>query len=185
MSLFQRPLLLVPLSVLIACGGHPPLRQITPVEGSRTREGGEIRRIDSTHGNEIRPLRPGTRTIERVDTGRTIRPLDGGAAGREVTPTREITPLSNDVVPVDGTTWVGSNHEGPITFEFLIGGILRYTTPNGTWSNGTWSQQGNTITFEMNSHYADYTGQIRGTRMSGTGHNTPGARWDWRAERQP
>src|SRR5690349_5461747 len=155
---FRRPRLLLSLTLLTACGGHPPLQQITPVEGSRTREGGEIRRIDSTHGNEIRPLHPGTRTIERVDSGRVIRPLSGGAVTRESTPTREITPLSNDVVPVDGTTWIGSNHEGAITFEFLIGGILRYTTANGTWSNGTWSQQGNTITFEMNAHYADYTG---------------------------
>ena len=178
MSRSRRPLLLVSLTLLAACGGHPPLQQITPVEGSRTREGGEIRRLDSS-GHEIRPLRPGERTIERVDSGHTIRPLAGAA------PAREIVPLNGDVVPVDVTTWVGSNHEGAITFEFLIGGILRYSTPNGTWTNGTWSQQGNTITFEMNSHYADYTGQIRGTHMSGTGHNTRGARWEWRAERQP
>ena len=179
MSPFRRPAFLVAFLLLTACGGHPPLRQITPVEGSRTREGGEIRPIDSTRSPEIRPLHPGDRTIQRVDSGRSIRPLAGAA------PAREITPLAGDVVPLDSTTWVGANHEGAITLEFLIGGILRYTTANGTWTNGTWSQQGNTVTFEMNSHYADYTGQIRGTHMSGTGHNTRGARWEWRADRQP
>ena len=179
MSRSRRSSLLVVLTLLTACGGHPPLRQITPVEGSRTRDGGEIRRIDSTTGHEIRPLHPGDRTIERVDSGRTIRPLDGAA------PAREITPLNTEVVPVDATTWVGSDHEGALTLEFLVGGSLRYTKPSGTWTNGTWSQQGNTITFEMNSHYADYTGQIRGTHVSGTGQNTRGARWEWRADRQP
>ena len=177
MFLSQRPLLLASL-LLAACGGHPPLRQITPVEGSQTREGGTIQPLDSSRTREIRPLHPGDQTIAPLDSGRTIRPVAGAAAGRE------IVPLSTEVVPVDGTTWVGADHEGPLTLEFLVGGILRYTKPGGTYINGTWQQHSNTITFETNSHYADWTGEIRGRRMTGTGHNRQGARWDWRAERE-
>ena len=173
-----RPARYLPLALLVACGGQP-LRQITPVEGSRTREGGTILPIDSTHPREIRPLAPGTASGASADSSRVIRPLHGApAAGRE------IAPLDTVVVPLDGTTWSGSNHEGSITFEFLIGGILRYTTPNGTWTNGTWRQQGNSVTFAMNDGYAEYTGRISGTRMSGTGQNRTGARWEWRADRQ-
>lgn len=164
---------------LSACGGGTPLQQITPVPGSRTSEGGTIMPLDSSRGREIRPLQPGDRTIVPVDSGRSIRPL-GAATGAA----REIVPLDTTVVPVDDTKWVGSNHEGELTLEFRIGGILRYTAPSGTWTNGTWRQVGNTVTFEMNDHYAEYTGQVRGTRISGTGHNRTGARWEWRAERQ-
>lgn len=166
------------LLLLAACGGGQHLQPITPIEGSRTREGGTIQPLDSTRTREIRPLHPGERTIAPLDSARSIRPLEGAA------PAREIVPLNGEVIPLDGTIWVGSNHEGAITFEFLVGGILRYSTAHGTWTNGTWLQEGNTVTMEMNDHYADYSGQIRGTRLSGTGHNRAGARWDWRADRQ-
>lgn len=173
-----RPAPLLLMALLTACGGNrPPLATIERVPGSTTHEikpldshGREIVPLDSTPGREVRPLE---------QDERTIRPLGSSpAAGRE------IAPLDTLVVPVDGTTWHGSNYEGALTLEFLIGGILRYTTPNGTWSNGTWHQQGNSVAFEMNSHYADYSGRIRGTRMSGAGHNRAGRTWDWQATRQ-
>lgn len=166
------------LVLMAACSGGHQLQPITPVPGSRTTEGRTIEPLDSSRTREIRPLHPGEHTIVPLDSGRTVRPLEGAASGRE------IVPLSGEVVPVDGTKWVGSDHEGPLTLEFLVGGILRYTKPGGTYTNGTWQQHSNTITFETNSHYADWTGEIRGRRMSGTGHNRQGVRWDWRAERE-
>ena len=175
------------LALLTACGGGHRLQPITPVPGSRTTEGRTIEPLDSSRSREIRPLHPGTHTIVPLDSGRTIVPRDSGRTVRPLDATasgREIVPLSTEVVPVDGTRWVGSDHEGPLTLEFLVGGILRYTKPGGTFTNGTWQQHSNTVTFETNSHYADWTGEIRGRRMSGTGHNRQGARWDWRAERE-
>lgn len=165
------------LALLTACGGHR-LQPITPVPGSRTTEGRTIEPLDSTRTREIRPLHPGEQTIMPLDSGRTIRPLDGAA------PAREIVPIGGAVAPVEGTTWVGSDHEGPLTLEFLAGGTLRYTKPSGTYTNGTWQQAASTITFETNSHYADWTGEIRGRRMSGTGRNRQGVRWEWRTERE-
>lgn len=171
---------------LTACGGGRQLQPITPVPGSRTTEGRTIQPLDSTHSREIRPLHPGEHTIVPLDSGRTIMPLDSTRTVRPLgttTPAREIVPLSGEVAPIEGTRWTGSDHEGPLTLEFLAGGILRYTKPSGTYTNGTWQQTSNTITFETNSHYADWTGVIRGRRITGTGHNRQGVRWDWRAER--
>jgi hypothetical protein len=174
-------------AAITGCSGGHHLQPTTPVPGSRSTEGRTIEPLDSAHTREIRPLHPGDHTIIPLDSGRTIVPLDSAHTVRPLgttTPTREIAPLSTEVVPVDGTRWTGSDHEGPLTLEFLVGGILRYTKPSGTYTNGTWEQHSNTITFETNSHYADWTGEIRGRRMTGTGHNRQGARWDWRAERE-
>jgi hypothetical protein len=186
MRWIRHPSLLPLLALLTACSGGHHLQPITPVPGSRTTEGRTIEPLDSSRIREIRPLHPGEQTIVPLDSGRTIAPLDSGRTIRPVNgaaPTREIVPLNTEVVPVDGTTWVGSDHEGPLTLEFLVGGILRYTKPGGTYTNGTWQQSSNTITFETNSHYADWAGEIHGTRMTGTGRNRQGVRWDWRAER--
>lgn len=177
MRLGRRPAPLCLLVLLTACGGNRrPLGTIEPVPGSRTREGGEIVPLDSARAREIRPLGRTEHEIAPLDSGRTILPRT--AAGRE------IAPIEGEVVPVDATRWQGTNYEGELTLEFLIGGILRYTAPSGTWTNGTWHQAGNTITFEMNSHFADYTGRIRGPRMSGSAHDRHGRTWDWQATRQ-
>lgn len=163
--------------LLAGCAAHrPPLATIERIPGSTTHEGASA--ADSSH------------TIHRLQgsgsaSGGTIRPLhDSGATAPA--PAGEIVPLRDtaNVVPVDGTTWAGSNYEGPLTLEFLVGGILRYTTPGGTWTNGTWEQHANAITFEMNSHFADYSGRIRGGRMNGTARNRTGRTWDWEATRQ-
>ena len=199
MRLRRHPALLSLVALLVACsGGHRPLGTIEPVPGSRTREGGTIVPIDTTRPREIRRLDAQGREIAPVDStvAREIRPLDAsGNPPREirrlgdttrsgVRGLREVEPTDTLIVPLDSTTWQGANYEGEITLEFLVGGILRYTTGNGTFSNGTWQQDGNAVTFEMNSHFADWTGRIRGTRMSGTGQNRAGRRWDWQATRQ-
>ena len=181
MRLRRRPAPQLFLVLLAACGGtQRPLGTIEPVPGSRTREGREIVPLDSVVSRQIKPLNGIGREIVPLDSGRTIRRL----GDTTVIIGREIAPVETEVVPVDGTLWRGSNYEGELILEFLIGGILRYTAPSGTWSNGTWHQDGNGITFEMNSHWSDYSGRIRGTRMTGTGYNRAGRTWDWQATRQ-
>lgn len=168
--------LLVTLFLGGCAGGHPPLATIQRIPGS-TQEGGAAASHDT-----LRPIR-------RIDgtaapTAGTIRPLHDSA---DAAPTAgEIIPLrdTSAVEPVEGTSWTGSNVDGALTLEFLAGGSLRYTTPNGTYTNGTWQQHAHTITFEMNSHFADYSGRIHGTRMNGQAHNTQGRSWAWEAARQ-
>lgn len=190
MSAGRRSLALLTAALLAGCAGaHPPLATITRIPGSTTREGNTIEPLDSAHTiHRVNGTAPGTAGVIRPlhdsgsatpSTAGTIRPL----SGHQSASLREVAPLDTVVVPVDGSRWAGSTLDGPITFEFLVGGVLRYTTENGTYANGTWQQLGNTIQFEMNGHYADYSGRIHAGRMSGNAHNTEGRAWDWEATR--
>jgi hypothetical protein len=153
---------------------------------------GTITPVPEERAHEIKPLDASGHEIVPLDSAHTIRRLAGAARPvHEIRPlhdstgaVREIVPLDSTVVPLDGSTWQAENYEGSLRLEFLVGGILRYTSANGTWTNGTWHQEGNAVTFEMNSHYADYAGHLRGTRMSGTAHNTTGRTWEWAATRE-
>jgi hypothetical protein len=184
MPRLRRPAPLLLTLFLAACGGnHRTLGIITPVPAEGSHEikpldhpRHEIVPLDSTRPHEIQRLDASGHEITPVDSTRTIRPLTGAV--------REIVPLDTLVTPLDGTAWRGENYEGALQLEFLVGGILRYTSFNGTFSNGTWHQEANLVTFEMNSHYADYTGHIRGSQMSGAAHNSTGRTWDWAATRE-
>ena len=200
MRLGRRPAPLLVTLLLAACGGnHRPLGTITPVPESGTHEikplgapRPEIVPLDSTRPHDVQRLDAAGHEIVPLDSAHTIRRFaDATRPVHEIRPlhdsvgaVREISPLGTAVTPLDGTKWQGENFEGALTLEFLVGGILRYTTPNGTWTNGTWHQDANVITFEMNAHYADYTGRLRGSRMTGTGHNRTGRTWDWSAARE-
>ena len=200
--------------LLVACGGGGrPLATIEPIPGSRTHEGREIVPLDSTRtirrtaeGNPAREIVPLARSGEQVSG--EIRPLGGGASGstreivpldtRPVTPstsdgTREIRPLSGAtaVAQVDGpadslvgTIWEGRGLEGTITLEFLAGGVLRYTTTDESYTNGSWRQRADSVSFEMNAGYAEWSGRLGGTRMAGSAHNRAGRQWQWQAERR-
>jgi hypothetical protein len=194
MSLPSKSAWTLVVAALMGCAGNRPLATIEPIPGSR--EGGvagTIQPIDSVAGT-IRPLEgaaAGTiQPLDREPTAGEIVPRSDGRptiqprGGREIERRRGRDAESNEVVPVDGTRWVGTYHEGALTLEFLVGGILRYTIPSGTWTNGTWVQTSNDISFEMNARFAEFTGRIRGTTMSGTGRNRSGARWEWEAARQ-
>ena len=168
--------LILPLLLSGCAAQRPPLATIERIPGSTTHGGDPS--ADSTH--TIRPLQGSGNA-----TAGTIRPLrDSGdttsATAGEIVPLRDTA----SVIPLDGTTWNSSNYEGSLTLEFLVGGILRYTTSAGTWTNGTWEQHANAVTFEMNSHFADYSGHIRGGHMSGTARNRTGRTWDWEATRR-
>lgn len=189
---FRRPVICTALLLLAACGGgQRELARIEPIPGSRTHEGGEIvpldsaRRRQTAEGNiagEIVPLRGAQ---ARTDTAavREIRPL-GSSSGND---SRTIVPIAVPQGPTDtllATTWQGEGLEGSITFEFLADGVLRYTTSDSSYTNGTWEQRGNRISFEMNSRFAEWTGRIDRTRMAGSAHNSAGRQWNWQASRQ-
>ena len=156
-----RPVICIAPFLLAACGGgKPPLQTIEPIRGSRTSEGNIV--------GEIVPIR-------------------GGQARPDTTPLREIRPITVPHGPADtllGTTWNGEGLDGEITFEFLGDGILRYTTADSSYTNGTWQQSGNTISFEMNARFAEWTGRIEAARMAGAAHNSAGRRWNWQATRR-
>jgi hypothetical protein len=84
---------------------------------------------------------------------------------------------------VEGTTWEGRSNLGVFIVRFERGGVLSYTSPGGTYRNGTWRQLGNVIYLEMNNHYADYRGEIRGDRLVGEASNKVGAHWKWDVKR--
>ncbi|MFO0925650.1 MAG: TIGR02996 domain-containing protein [Gemmataceae bacterium] len=83
-----------------------------------------------------------------------------------------------------GTAWAGDDSDGDRdVFRYLPDGVLNYTSPSGTFQNGTWRQIGNTVLMEMNRHYADYTGLIAGDRIVGSARNVTRHRWTWDVRR--
>ena len=85
---------------------------------------------------------------------------------------------------VEGTMWEGNTDRGVFIVRFERGGMLCYTSPSGTFRNGTWTQNGNVILLEMNGHYADYRGEMRGDRILGEASNKPGMKWNWNVKRK-
>src|SRR5688500_15940829 len=78
-------------------------------------------------------------------------------------------PGANAATSLAGTSWSGSDSTGEFRqYRFQSDGTLAYTTPKGSFTNGTWKQSGATVTFEINNHYADYRGEIRGDTIEGT-----------------
>jgi uncharacterized protein (TIGR02996 family) len=79
-----------------------------------------------------------------------------------------------------GTCWSGRDSDGAFyVFRFRPRGKLNYTSPTGTFLNGTWKQVGNVVGMEMNRHYADYEGIIAGGRIRGSARNVDRRRWRW------
>jgi hypothetical protein len=65
---------------------------------------------------------------------------------------------------LEGTTWKGTDSDGTEwSFEYRRGGALHYVLSGAPHDNGTWKQDGATVVMETNDHYADYTGEIRGS----------------------
>jgi pimeloyl-ACP methyl ester carboxylesterase len=109
------------------------------------------------------------------------------SAGSETEPPVQPQDDRTDPDPgsVAGTTWAGTDSYGHhYVFSYLPGGILRYTSPSGTFNNGTWRQNGDRVYMEMNDRYSQHEGVIRGSKMSGAARNVKGDRWTWSVERQ-
>ncbi len=89
------------------------------------------------------------------------------------------------VPSIAGTTWEGTDvHGDHYVYEFLEDGTLRYTTHEGSWTNGTWTQDGARVYMETNQRYAERVGTIAGSKMTGRGWNVTGLKWTWEAERK-
>ena len=59
-------------------------------------------------------------------------------------------------------------------YSFDEDGILTYTSPSGTYSNGTWTQDNDAVYMETNNKYSERTGTIYRDTMSGDGWNVTG-----------
>ncbi|MBC8555395.1 MAG: hypothetical protein H8D23_37750 [Candidatus Brocadiales bacterium] len=89
------------------------------------------------------------------------------------------------VPSVSGTTWTGKDSDGEYsTYNFLPDGKLHYDIQSGFWQNGSWKQNGNNIYFEMNNKFSVHVGTISGNKMKGTGLNTEGHEWTWKAKKK-
>ncbi len=168
-----------------------PAREIVPLAHSGAPVSGEIHPLPRNEG-EIRPLAGAS-----AGSTREIVPLGNRpASGTTASDPREIRPLGTvgaaaavaEVTgPADslaGSTWEGRGLDGTITLEFLPDGTLRYTTADETWANGSWRQHADSVSFEMNSGYAEWSGRVGSTRMAGSAHNRSGRQWQWQADRR-
>ena len=80
-----------------------------------------------------------------------------------------------------GTCWAGTDsRDCHYIWRYLPGGVLNYTSPSGTYQNGTWAQVGNHVAMETNRHYADCEGFVGGDEIRGKSHNITGLKWRWR-----
>ncbi len=86
---------------------------------------------------------------------------------------------------LEGTVWAGTDSDGDYyVYEFLAGGTLKYTSPSGTFTDGTWEQNGNSIYMEKNKKFSECEGIISGNSMSGNCWNQNGHKWTWTVTRQ-
>jgi len=107
------------------------------------------------------------------------------------TPTSTLTPTqvatsTPSVINLEGTVWTGTDSDGEdFVYEFLSGGIFKYTVSGETYTNGTWEQDGTSVYIETNNKFAESDAVISGNTMTGTFRNIDGHEWTWTAERQP
>jgi len=83
-----------------------------------------------------------------------------------------------------GTCWSGpSTLETHYVWRFLPKGVLNYTSPTGTFQNGTWQQIGTVVQMEVNRHYTDHEGFVVGDWIHGRSKNVVGQHWRWKTKR--
>jgi hypothetical protein len=88
------------------------------------------------------------------------------------------------LVNVAGTRWAGTDSDGDYyEYHFQANGVLHYKSPSGSFDNGTWKQDRDSIYMETNQKYAEYQGRI-GTLMKGKAWNVAGHKWTWEAAKQ-
>jgi hypothetical protein len=93
------------------------------------------------------------------------------------------TSANGTVASIAGTSWnvVETNGDKDI-FNFIEDGTLSYSYQNGSYTNGTWKQDGDSIYIEMNHKFVEYKGLITGTHIEGTASNVKGNKWTWGAD---
>ncbi len=83
---------------------------------------------------------------------------------------------SADIV---GSTWKGEYRwsDGEVDHEtdtFNPNSSLTYAYNGSTYDNGHWTQDGSSVSWNTNDHYADYQGQMQGDQITGTMKNKQG-----------
>jgi len=96
------------------------------------------------------------------------------------------TPSATSNAPsIAGTTWTGPDTHGRhYVYEFLADGTLHYTYETGSFTDGTWKQDGDSIYMSINNKYSERLGRITGTHMEGNAWNVKGEKWTWVADRK-
>jgi hypothetical protein len=95
-------------------------------------------------------------------------------------------PAKPGPISVEGTSWSGTDSEGSrYTFRFLPGGVLDYTSPTGTFRNGSWKQTGETLYMETNNRYWELSGVIKGDSLQGKATNVRGGTWTYQLKKDP
>jgi hypothetical protein len=96
---------------------------------------------------------------------------------------QNLSSANSSVPSIAGTTWVGPDTMGKhYTYEFLPDGTLHYTYETGSFTDGIWKQDGDSIYMAMNNKYSERLGQITGTHMQGDAWNVNGQKWTWEAD---
>jgi hypothetical protein len=94
-------------------------------------------------------------------------------------------PASPIIPSISGTSWAGSDVDNAyFAYSFASDGILHYASPTGSYANGTWTQNGDSVYMETNKKYSERTGTIQGNSMSGVGWNQVGKHWTWSLTKQ-
>lgn len=89
---------------------------------------------------------------------------------------------STNVQNLEGTIWSGVDSGGKsFVYEFLPNGVLKFTVETGTFTDGSWKQDGKLVYFEINNKYAEGEGVISDNLMTGNGWNQAGYKWTWTA----
>lgn len=87
---------------------------------------------------------------------------------------------------VINNAWTGTDSEGDhYEFHFQSDGSLHYTSPAGSYTNGTWKLDGSSIYFEINQRYSEYKGTLSKDEMSGEASNRQGKKWKWSIRKPP
>ena len=94
-------------------------------------------------------------------------------------------PAVNTAASVAGTSWAGPDTMGRhYVYEFLADGSLHYTYENGSFTDGTWKQDGDSIYMSLNKKFSERLGKITGTHMEGNAWNVNGLKWTWAADKK-
>jgi len=62
---------------------------------------------------------------------------------------------------VRGSQYIGEDSDGDFyKYEFFNNGVLKYTSPSGTYENATWQQYKHSIFIEKNHHFTNCIGIV-------------------------
>ena len=94
-------------------------------------------------------------------------------------------PSNSSIASIAGTIWSGADSlDRHYDYEFLTNGTLHYTYENGSFTDGTWWQEGNSIYMSMNNKYSERLGRITGAHMEGNAWNVTSKTWTWGADKK-